>query len=172
MLQHRINRGQGAALQTGMTYSLTRGAEAIVTFDADDQHSPADLPRLLQPVLSGECDVTLGSRFLGGNSNVPWARRLLLRAARWVTWATSGLLLSDSHNGLRAFSRRAALAIYLRQDRMAHASEIYDQIAQDRLTFREVPVTVRYTSETLAKGQSAANAMNVLFHYLFGKLRK
>jgi hypothetical protein len=172
VLRHRINRGQGAALQTGITYSLLQGAEAIVTFDADNQHQPADLPRMLAPVLRGECDVMLGSRFLGDSSNVPPGRRLLLRAARLVTWATSGLLLSDAHNGLRVLSRKAAEAIHLHQDRMAHASEIYDQISRARLTYREMPVTIRYTAETLAKGQSAGNAVNVLFHYLFGKLQK
>ena len=172
LLQHRLNRGQGAALQTGITYSLLRGAAAVVTFDADNQHHAADLPRMLEPVLAGACDVTLGSRFLEGGSNVPWTRRLLLRAARLVTWVTSGLPLSDSHNGLRVLSRKAAQTIYLRQDRMAHASEIYDQIARSGLTYREVPVTIRYSAETLAKGQSAANAANVLFHYLYGKFRR
>lgn len=172
VLRHRINRGQGAALQTGMTYSLLHGAEAIVTFDADNQHQPADLPRMIDPVLAGDCDVTLGSRFLGSSSNVPVGRRLLLQAARLVTWISSGLLLTDSHNGLRVLSRKAAQAITLRQDRMAHASEIYDQIARAGLVYREVPVTIRYTDETLAKGQHAGNAVNVLFHYLFGKLRR
>ncbi len=171
VLRHRINRGQGAALQTGISYCLEQGAEAIVTFDADNQHQPGDLPRMLDPVLGGECDITLGSRFLEGTSNVPPGRRVLLQAARLITWATSGLFLSDSHNGLRVLSRKAAQTIVLRQDRMAHASEIYDQIAAAGLSYREIPVTIRYTADTLAKGQSAGNAVNVLFHYLYGKFR-
>lgn len=169
-LRHWINRGQGASLQTGITYSLYRGAEFIITFDADGQHQSTDLARMLEPVMRGECDVTLGSRFLGGDSNVPPARRLLLQAARLFTRLTSGLRLSDSHNGLRVFSRKAALTINLNQDRMAHASEIYDQIARANLTYREIPVTIRYTSETLAKGQKGAASLRIMFHYLFGKL--
>ena len=172
ILRHAINRGQGAALQTGMTYSLSQGARFVVTFDADGQHQVADIPAMLEPVTSGEVDVALGSRFLGqdSNSNVPLLRSWMLRAGRWFTWFTSGLYLTDCHNGFRAFSRSAAERIDLRQDRMAHASELYDQIRAAGLTVREVPVSIRYTAETLAKGQSLANSVNILIQYLLGKV--
>lgn len=169
VLRHAINRGQGAALQTGISFALREGAEIVVTFDADGQHLVSDLPAMLAPLLEGRADVTLGNRFTSGSSNVPPFRALVLHAARVITFLTSGLRVGDTHNGYRAFTRRAALTIHLRQDRMAHASEIYDQIQRSGFACEEVPVTIRYSDETLAKGQRLSNSVSVLFHYIFGK---
>jgi polyprenyl-phospho-N-acetylgalactosaminyl synthase len=170
VLRHPFNRGQGAALQTGITFALREGADAIVTFDADGQHQISDLPALLEPVLSGRCDVALGNRFLRADSNVPGLRKAMLQLGRVFTFLTSGVRVGDCHNGYRAFSRKGASAISMKQDRMAHASEIYDQIKDARLSFEEVPVTIRYSAETLAKGQKLSNSISVLFHYLYGKI--
>lgn len=170
LLRHTFNRGQGAALQTGISFALREGADAVVTFDSDGQHQTADLPALLEPVLSGRCDVALGNRFLSERSNVPPMRRVILQLGRLFTFLTSGLRVGDCHNGFRALSRRAAAAVNMKQDRMAHASEIYDQIREARLTYEEVPVTIRYSAETLAKGQKLSNSLSVLFHYLYGKI--
>lgn len=170
VLRHSFNRGQGAALQTGITFALREGADAIVTFDADGQHQISDLPALLEPVLSKRCDVALGNRFKSLGSNVPAARKVILQLGRVFTYLTSGVRVGDCHNGYRAFSRKGASAICMKQDRMAHASEIYDQIKAARLTFEEVPVTIRYSAETLAKGQKLSNSISVLFHYLYGKI--
>ena len=125
---------------------------------------------LLEPVLSGRCDIALGNRFLSNRSNVPPFRKVVLQLGRLFTYLTSGLRVGDCHNGYRAFSRKGAEAIHMKQDRMAHASEIYDQIKSARLAYVEVPVTIRYTAETLAKGQKLSNSLSVLFHYLYGKI--
>jgi glycosyltransferase involved in cell wall biosynthesis len=170
VLRHTFNRGQGAALQTGITFALREGADAIVTFDGDGQHQTSDLPALLEPILSRRCDVALGNRFLSGGSNVPALRKAILRLGRVFTFLASGVRVGDCHNGYRAFSRKGALAISMKQDRMAHASEIYDQIKHAHLAFEEVPVTIRYSAETLAKGQKLSNSISVLFHYLYGKI--
>lgn len=169
VLRHVINRGQGAALQTGIDYALRNGARYIVTFDADGQHSLADLPAILGPLMRREADVTLGSRFLNSSSNVPRIRRAALRMATLFTGLVSGVKLTDCHNGLRGLTRKAASRIRLRQDRMAHASEIYDQIRQAKLSYLEVPVTIRYSRDTLAKGQSLWNSFSVLFQYFVGR---
>ena len=170
VLRHSFNRGQGAALQTGVSFALREGADIVVTFDADGQHQTSDLPALLEPILAGRCDVTLGNRFLSRRSNVPAMRKVILHLGRLFTLMTAGLRVGDCHNGYRAFSRKSATAIGLKQDRMAHASEIYDQIRQAQLHFEEVPVTIRYSQETLAKGQKLSNSLSVLFHYLYGKI--
>ena len=169
-LRHAINRGQGAALQSGLRYALDRGARILITFDADGQHAVDDLPRLLQPILAGEADVVLGSRFLEHTAAVPPLRRLLLRAAVVFTGVASGVRLTDAHNGMRALTRGAAEQLDLRLDRMAHASEIIDQIARARLRVVEVPVAVRYTPYSLGKGQRAGNAVRIAWEYLFSKM--
>lgn len=169
VLRHAINRGQGAALQTGITYALRRGADFVVTFDSDGQHRPEDIERLLAPLRSGRADVALGSRFIGSTERMPRRRRFLLRAAVAFTRAASGARLTDAHNGLRAFSRRAASMIEIRLDRMAHASEIIDEIVRHRLRFEEIPVHVRYTDYSTRKGQRSLGAIRILKDYLIGK---
>jgi len=162
VLRHPINLGQGAALQTGIEFALARGAEFIVTFDADGQHRTAEIGRLIDALETHRADFALGSRFLGSAVNVPPLRRMLLRAATLFTRLTTGLALTDAHNGLRAMTRQGALHIRLRQNRMAHASEILGQIAASGLKFVEVPVTIDYSSYSLAKGQRSGDLIVIL----------
>ena len=170
VLRHAINRGQGAALQTGIEFALRKGAKYIVTFDADGQHDPADIYAMLEPIVRGECDISLGSRFLGKATNLPTSRKWMLRMGIVFTRLVGGVKLSDSHNGFRAFSRRAAERINITLDRMAHASELIDQISAMGLPFKEVPVHIRYTEYSLAKGQQTRGAFRVVLHYLIGKV--
>lgn len=172
VLRHLVNRGQGAALQTGITYSLLCSAAQIVTFDGDGQHSPEDIPKLLGPIVNGEVDVVLGSRFLGNTKNMPLARRLLLKAAVLFTRLTARMVVTDTHNGLRAFSRRAAEKLKLTMDRMAHASEILDQIRGMDLGYTEKPVSICYTEYSRAKGQRSFDAFRIIADYFLGKLAK
>ena len=162
VVAHPINLGQGAALQTGIGYALARGADVLVTFDADGQHRVADISRLLEALQREHADFALGSRFLGQTTNLPTLRRWLLQAATLFTRLTTGLRLTDSHNGLRALTRRGAGAIRLRQNRMAHASEILVEIAESGLRYVEVPVTIDYTAYSLAKGQRIGDSVAIL----------
>ena len=172
VISHPVNLGQGAALKTGIDYALSRGAEFIVTFDTDGQHRVSDIPRLLEALQRERADFALGSRFLGSAQRTPVLRRLLLRAATLFTAFTTGLRLTDTHNGLRAFTRRGAAALRLRQDRMAHASEILAEIARSRLRYVEVPVTIDYTEYSLAKGQRAGDFVMILLDLFAHKLRR
>jgi polyprenyl-phospho-N-acetylgalactosaminyl synthase len=169
VLRHVINRGQGAALQTGIEYALHRGASAIVTFDSDGQHSAADVPTLIAPLRDGRADIVLGSRFLGSTESMPRLRRIVLRFAVLFTRSVSGLKVTDAHNGMRAFSRRAASIIHIQLDRMAHASELMDQIRRSGLPYTEVPVHVRYTEYSRQKGQRGVHAVRIAFDYFIGK---
>jgi glycosyltransferase involved in cell wall biosynthesis len=162
VVTHPINLGQGAALQTGIQFALRQGAETIVTFDADGQHRSADIGGLIEALRANDADFALGSRFLGGTVAMPASRRLLLVAATWFTRLTTGMTISDTHNGLRAMTRRGASRIALRQNRMAHASELLDQIARSRLRYVEVPVTIEYSRYSLAKGQRLADSLRIL----------
>jgi glycosyltransferase involved in cell wall biosynthesis len=170
--RHPINLGQGAALQTGIDYALTQGAEVIVSFDADGQHQVSDALALLRALERSGCDVALGSRFLGGAVGMSRARGALLRAATTYTRLTTGLAVTDTHNGLRAFRRTAAQRLRIRQNRMAHASEILARIAAERLTYVEVPCTIIYTDYSKAKGQSWSGAFSILSDLFLRKLYK
>jgi glycosyltransferase involved in cell wall biosynthesis len=140
VIKHPVNLGQGAGLQTGIEYALREGADIIVTFDGDGQHRVSDIAGLIDSLHAQRADFVLGSRFLGGVVNQPPSRRLMLHAATWFTRVTTGLCITETHNGLRAMTRRGASHICLRQNRMAHASEIvYDTIIPRNVRVSEAP---------------------------------
>lgn len=170
VLRHVLNRGQGAALQTGIDYGLRRGGEVIVTFDADGQHRVEDIDRLLEALEQTNADLAIGSRFLDRQSNVPARRRFLLLVATRFMRITSGVPLTDAHNGLRALRRSAAEKIRITLDGMAHASEIVDQVRRHQLSVMEVPVVIRYSEYSMSKGQSGLAAFRIAFDYLFKRL--
>src|SRR2546430_1347902 len=122
LVSHPFNLGQGAALQTGIDYALAQGAEVVVTFDADGQHRVSDISRLTEALFQEHAEFALGSRFLGQAPNLPPLRRALLRAATAFTRLTTGLQVTDTHNGLRAMTRRGAAVIRLRQNRIDRKS--------------------------------------------------
>jgi polyprenyl-phospho-N-acetylgalactosaminyl synthase len=170
VLKHVINRGQGAALKTGIDYALSQGADFIVTFDSDGQHRVEDVPAMLKPALRGDVDVTLGSRFLK-RSHLPLSRKILLKGAIVVQSAFYRIILTDVHNGFRVLSRRAALKIWLKADRMEHASEIVEEIAKHKIPYEEVPVTIRYTGYSQSKGEgSFLGALRILYKMVMKKL--
>jgi glycosyltransferase involved in cell wall biosynthesis len=162
VINHSVNLGQGAALQTGIEVTLSSGAEFIVTFDADGQHHAADIGKLLNALAEQGAEFALGSRFLGTTNSMPRLRRLLLRIAVWFTRAMTGLNITDAHNGMRAMTRRGARTIRLRQNRMAHASEILHQIASSGFKYVEVPVLIHYSRYSLDKGQRMSDLVAIL----------
>jgi polyprenyl-phospho-N-acetylgalactosaminyl synthase len=174
VVRHAINLGQGAALQTGMTYALKCGAKYIVHFDADGQHNADEIDAMVERLKQGECDVVLGSRFLRSEDSqrVPISRRVVLRTAVYINWLLTGVKLSDAHNGFRALSRSAAERIQLEEDGFAHASEIVTQIRRLKLRYVEHPTAIRYTDYSRAKGQSFWNGFNVIFDLLAGRVFK
>ncbi len=171
-LKHDINLGQGAAIQTGLEYALEKNAEYAVTFDADGQHNYEEIPALLEPVINGRADIAMGTRFKRQEdiANVPFARKLILKGAIIVNGLFTGLWLTDAHNGFRAMNRTALSKIKLRENRMAHASEILSQVKSNHLRYEEVPVKIIYTDYSKLKGQSSMNSINILIDLLLKKI--
>jgi len=171
ILRHCVNLGQGAAIQTGIDFALKSGAKYLVTFDADGQHLADEIELLLEPLRSGRAEVALGTRFGGGGRaiNISRGRTLTLKLGTLWSRRTTGLDITDTHNGFRALSRRAAGQLRITQNRMAHASQILEEIARLAIPYVEVPVTIRYTEYSIAKGQKLSNAMNILWESISGK---
>lgn len=168
LVQHPVNLGQGAALQTGIEFALLDPrVQYLVTYDADGQHQLSDVRRMLEVAREREVDVVFGSRFLDDRTDVGKLKRAVLKTAVAYTNATSGVRLTDAHNGLRVMNRKAASAMRIRQSGMAHASEIVETVRRDGLTFTEVPVHILYTEYSRSKGQSLLNAVNILFDLIF-----
>ncbi len=170
LLRHKINLGQGAALQTGTTYALQKQAKFIVHFDADGQHLIEDIPTLIQPLISQHADIVFGSRFLKAGSNIPIRKKFILHLARYINFIFTGLLLTDAHNGLRALNAVAASQLQITENRMAHASELLFFVKKSKLRLTEVPVHIRYTDYSTKKGQSTWNSIRIFFDLLLHKL--
>lgn len=170
VLRHLINRGQGAALRTGIQFALEHGAEEIITFDADGQHQPEDLASLTTVLRTTGADLVVGSRFLGSAPGIPLHRWCLLKLAVVFTRITTGLHLTDVHNGLRAMSAEAARKLTFTEDGMAHASQILSMAARLRLSVHEVPCSVVYSEQSLAKGQRSSAAFRILGRLAISRL--
>lgn len=163
VVRHPVNLGQGAALQTGFDYvRLDPQTRYVVTFDSDGQHQTTDALAMVERLREGDVDVVLGSRFLDNRTRPGALKRLVLKAAIMFTNVTTGVKLTDAHNGLRAFTADSLSKIRVRQNRMAHASELVTQIGKTKLRFVELPVHIVYTDYSRGKGQSLWNSVNIL----------
>ena len=169
VLQHKINRGQGAALQTGTRYALLEGAQIVVHFDADGQFLAQEIESIIEPILSDQAEIVLGSRFLGQSNNLPYFKeKIILPFARRINFFLTGLKLTDAHCGFRAMNRLAAQKIKIIQDRMSHNTEIVAQIKKYNLKFKEMPVTIIYNEF----GQGISGGFKILSDWFLDKLVK
>ncbi len=168
VVRHPYNMGQGAALKTGIDYALTDPhMQQVVTFDADGQHQVDDAADMIAKLHDEQVDVVLGSRFLDARTKPGLIKGLVLRFAVFYTNATSGVKLTDAHNGLRVLGRKACSLITIEQNRMAHASEIVSEFGRHNLTISEHPVHILYTDYSKSKGQPVLNSVNILIDLLF-----
>lgn len=168
LVEHPINLGQGAALRTGLDFALAQPrAEYFVTFDSDGQHRVVDAQKMVVRLDAEPLDVVIGSRFLDSRTKPGALKRLVLKLAVIFQRISSGVDLTDAHNGLRAMNRRAAISIAINQNRMAHASEIVNEIGLNKLRYAEEPVHIIYTDYSRAKGQSLWNSVNILSDLMF-----
>lgn len=164
LVNHPVNLGQGAAIQTGVEYARSQpGARYFVTFDADGQHQVKDVVRMVERLRAEPVDIIVGTRFAGqDNSQVPWIKRVVLKTVVLISPRTKKLGLSDAHNGLRAFNRKVADEMNIRMNGMSHASEIVTMIDNNGWRVDEEPVDILYTEYSMSKGQSLINGVNIL----------
>lgn len=162
IVTHPINLGQGAALQTGFDFALERGAQYVVTFDADGQHRVEDAAAMVDRARAEDLAIVFGSRFLDERTQPGFLKKVVLKTAVAVTNWTTKTRLTDAHNGLRVIREDALRKIRLKQDRMAHGTEIIAQLGKTGLPYAEQPVEVLYTEYSKAKGQSLLNSINIL----------
>ena len=172
VVRHPVNLGQGAAIETGISMALLDPAvRYVVTFDADGQHDVEDAAAMVLRAERDDLQVVLGSRFLGSAETMSSGRRALLRSAVRFTRLTTGLQLTDAHNGLRVLRRDAAQDLRLRLTGMSHASEILSLIGRHGWSYAEHPVNITYSDYSRAKGQRGYNALNIVFELTVDKLR-
>ncbi|MFA6547705.1 MAG: glycosyltransferase family 2 protein [Candidatus Magasanikbacteria bacterium] len=169
VLSHTINRGQGAALQTGNEFVLQNGAEIIVHFDADGQFNANDIHTGIQKLTEENLDIVFGSRFLDSRSKIPFFKKyFILPLSRIINNRITKLKLSDVHNGFRIMHKRAAEKININQDQMAHNSEIPRLVQEHHLKYGELPVEVFY----FESGQGMSGGFKILWDLFLAKINK
>lgn len=172
VLDHIINRGQGAALRTGIEYVRDNfNPDVIVTFDADGQHRIEDIEKIAFPILHEDYDITLGSRFISNESDIPAFRKIILKCGVAFTRITSDINLTDTHNGFRGLGRKAARKINITQRGMEHASEIIDEIRKKHLRYKEIPIKVIYDDYSKSKGQRTSNFIKIGIKTIINKMK-
>lgn len=170
-LRHRVNMGQGAALQTGIDFAKRKGAKYFVTFDADGQHDINDIPGMVEYLEKENADIVFGSRFLpGAKTNVSRSRSFALNMGRYINYLVSGIMLSDSFNGLRLFSKQTADKIRITENRMAHPVEFLMLTAAKKLKHVEYPVSIHYSDYSKAKGLKNRDGIKILFEMFLYKI--
>ncbi len=165
VLQHIINRGLGGALKTIFAYAKQKEYDILVTFDADGQHNPKDISRLIRPILQGKVNVVIGTRWVKKNTG-PRSRLIINKIANIITYLLYGIMSTDSQSGLRAFDKKAIVKIELKNDGMEVSSEIFKEIHKNKLSFSEIPIEAVYTKYSLAKGQQLDNGPNIVIKLL------
>jgi UDP-N-acetylglucosamine---dolichyl-phosphate N-acetylglucosaminyltransferase len=149
-LRHIINRGKGAATQTGIDAARLLGADYAVTIDADGQHNPHEIESLLEPLFEDKYDVALGSRLIS-KSKMPLSRKIVNRIGNLITYFFYGIYVSDSQSGMRAYNRKALSCINTTFDRYEFESEVLHQINIHKLRYIEIPITVTYSDYSMNK---------------------
>ena len=151
-LRMKINRGKGAATKTGIVAALRLGADIVITLDGDGQHDPRDIEQLVKPITEDKIDVVLGTR-RKKKGEMPLVKIAANKIGNTVTWLLYGLHVSDSQSGFRAYSRYAANVIDTKADKYEYDSKVIREINNNRLSYVEVPIQVRYTEYSKGKAQ-------------------
>lgn len=163
ILRHSINLGAGAAISTGFKFIQSlKDAKAVVTFDADGQHSVEDAKAFAKEILLCEEEVIFGSRFIKSKSNIPLIKRIVLSVVVFFTNLLSKVNLSDAHNGLKAIKKTALKKIDIDIDQYGYESQIINEVSKKGITYKEMPTNTIYTEYSKNKGQKLNNGLIIL----------
>ncbi len=172
IVQHMVNRGAGAACQTGIELARRKGWNYIVFMDADGQHCAKDLDAMIGKMSATDCDLVIGSRFITRSKDMPPTRVVFNGIANLMTSIFCKKKYSDSQSGFRLLNRKAIEQINLRIDGFGFCSEML--IIADRLEFNveEIPIHVNYSSYSISKGQDFQVGINTALNFLWSIIFK
>ncbi len=163
-LHHIINRGAGAATNTGITYAKNKKYNYLVLMDSDGQHNPEDIHKIVKALEN--YDTVIGSRMLMYSNKMPISRKIANYIGSILTFIIYGIYIRDSQSGFRGFSKKAIDKINITNDRFEFCSEMSGEIHKYGLKYKEIPIEVIYTKESLKKGQSIKNGFKMLFRLI------
>lgn len=173
ILTHPVNRGAGAATETGLQYCREQGAyDAAVTIDADTQHDPGDIEKLLDAHFAEHADITVGNRFMNTENEIPGAVRFFNVIANLTTSVLAGAKVTDSQSGFKVLSKRAVESIRLEHDNYEYCSELFVKAHKLKLKVINIPVRVYYPEEIRGKGQNIFWGIRTFFNLVYSALFK
>ena len=162
VVRHPINLGVGAATQTGIAYALKNGASYIVTLDGDHQHLPEDIEHLLSAIRDSDKDMIIGSRFMKHDNQIPPIRYFYNQIGNIVTFLVTGHYLTDSQSGMKVISRKFAKDTRINCNGFEFCVEMIRNAKRHRYKISEIPISVKYSKDTLQKGQSFLNGVRMI----------
>lgn len=171
VVRHALNCGLGGAIGTGLAYAKSSGADIAMTFDADGQHEASDIPAVLEPLVSGEAEVVIGSRLVNPDG-MPMLRTIGNWGLSVATHVLFGTWCTDSQSGFRAFSRKAIESIEVHSNCMEVSSDLIREIGEKKLKLKEVPIKAKYSEYSLRKGQRNWNAINIMARLVVKRLQR
>ncbi len=163
--RHIINLGLGSALETGFVIAKKTNADIFVTIDADGQHNPKYIGKLIRPIINGEAEVTIGTRKINKKS-MPWYRKVGNGGMNLFTYLVFGKWCSDSQSGMRAFSKKALEKMTLYSSGYEISTEIIGEVKRNKLKMKEVAIPAQYSDYSLGKGQINLNFINIFIRIL------
>jgi glycosyltransferase involved in cell wall biosynthesis len=168
VLKHKLNRGYGATVKTGVEAAKLLDADVVVTFDGDGQHDPGDISELISPIVNSDYDVVLGTRLLD-TAGMPFYKIIANQVGNFFTWLLFGIWVTDSQSGFRAFSRNAIEKIKTKSERYEYSSEVIREVKIYKLKYKEVPIKVRYTEYSMGKAQKQGflNGLRTLYKMIW-----
>ncbi|MCB0538108.1 MAG: glycosyltransferase family 2 protein [Bacteroidetes bacterium] len=162
VINHLMNMGAGAATRTGLRYAKNNSFDFVVTADADGQHLPMDIKKVLKSCMNKDADMVIGSRLINIAKGMPWYRRLGNKGLNYVTALIFGINVTDSQSGLKAINKKAINLLTFDSNRFAFSSEMIWRAKRCNLRISEVPIQAVYTQYSLTKGQSNWGAIDII----------
>lgn len=173
VLHHLVNRGAGAATETGLKYCReVLNADIVVMIDADTQHEVDDISKLIETHIEQQADITIGNRFIEHNENIPFKNWFFNQIANIITSIFAGKKVFDSQSGFKVFNNKALHSVILEQDKYEHCSEIFIKGHEHNLKIIDVPIRVYYPTEIKDKGQHFFSGIRTLINLLHSVLFK
>lgn len=148
MIRHEKRRGAGAATRSGIQAALKEGADIVVTLDGDGQHDASEIPKVIAPLLQGEADLAIGSRFVKPDTNMPPYRNLGIYIITWLYNLGSKDKITDSQSCFRSYSRRLLETVEITRDDFGFSIEVLVKARKKGLKIVEVPASCYYHAES------------------------
>jgi glycosyltransferase involved in cell wall biosynthesis len=148
VIAHKSRQGAGAATRTAFEAAKTYEADVLVTLDGDGQHNPDEIPQILDPVIRGEADLVIGSRFICPDvKDVPRYRKFGIDVITWLYNVGSKIKVTDSQSGFRSYSRRLIKEVNITEDGFGFSVQVLVQAREKGFVIAEVPVSCIYHSD-------------------------